>query len=492
MKRKANLHALIQAMSRAEKRYFTLDARKSGRSLSRYLQLFKAINAQEEYNEVPLKKKFGSRLPDDKSRLYEAILRTMRDYRAQRSLTARIKELLLDVDFLYERGLYDQATLRLEEARQIADELEEQPAGLEINREARRLLNTRTVRVDHAELPHLKTDSTEKLSLLAEEFNYLNIHDELIREVQSRRSGGDQKSGVELEKSYYSSLFDRAEPTSIRGRLRFFQARAMYHQLHDNQKGFYENFRKAVSLWDAHPKFKKEEFNRYLNDAFNLLHATFNYSPALSEASVMLDRLSAETPVSTHDQAVLFQRTTTARLFYAINYDARRPADEVLPPIEQKLEQVDLHPVSEMTILFNGAILYFIQGAAENCERWLMKIIELKKNQLRPDITQSSRLLRLLCLIDQEMNEDFMEAILRSEQRYLAKAQNDRIVSFGKWLVRSLRNYTNAPFSERKNILAQLCLELNGQWTKLPLELDELVEKWLEAKRSNTNILALM
>ena len=54
MRGKQDLFDLIQTMSRSEKRYFTLDAQKSGRDEARYWQLFRAINRMREYDEEGL------------------------------------------------------------------------------------------------------------------------------------------------------------------------------------------------------------------------------------------------------------------------------------------------------------------------------------------------------------------------------------------------------------------------------------------------------
>ena len=115
MKQKDDLYNLIQAMSKSEKRYFTIDAKKSGRTSSKYLELFQAINHMDAYNEQKLQKKFGKTLPFDKSYLYDAILRSMRDYRSSKSRAARIKEMILDTKYLYERGLYQQSEEYLKE-----------------------------------------------------------------------------------------------------------------------------------------------------------------------------------------------------------------------------------------------------------------------------------------------------------------------------------------------------------------------------------------
>ena len=54
MRNREDLFNLIKAMSKSEKRYFVLDAKKSGRSASRYLSLFEALGKMDEFDEGKL------------------------------------------------------------------------------------------------------------------------------------------------------------------------------------------------------------------------------------------------------------------------------------------------------------------------------------------------------------------------------------------------------------------------------------------------------
>ena len=85
-----------------------------------------------------------------------------------------------------------------------------------------------------------------------------------------------------------------------------------------------------------------------------------------------------------------------------------------------------------------------------------------------------------------------MESILRSEHRYLAKTQNNRLVAFGKWLIKHFRTYLNIPLNEQRAFLIKLQPMVAKNWQGLPLEFDELVERWLEEKTTNRSLLDLM
>ena len=183
MRSKEDLFHLVQAMSKSEKRYFVLDAKKSGRTDSRYLNLFDAVNNMEEYDEEPLKKRFTANLSSDKAYLYEAILRSMRDYRSPASKAAQVKERLMDSRYLYERGLYDQSTERITEAKAMAAELEDQFTLLEINREEQVSLFDRKAKVELEHIEKLNEEREQIVKAIEEESKYINLYYRLLIEV---------------------------------------------------------------------------------------------------------------------------------------------------------------------------------------------------------------------------------------------------------------------------------------------------------------------
>ena len=139
-----DLFQLIKAMSKTEKRYFKLDAQKSGEKRSKQVQLFDAINKMDTYVEKKLaKKSFVKHLAVEKNSLYSKILRSMRSYRSDRSIYAQIKEMILDANNLLAIGLTDQSSKLLKKAKKNAYEVNYYLAILEINKKERHIAKVR-------------------------------------------------------------------------------------------------------------------------------------------------------------------------------------------------------------------------------------------------------------------------------------------------------------------------------------------------------------
>lgn len=491
MRKTDALFKLIKSLTKTEKRYLTLEARKAGRGESRYWRLYQLINQQSAYDEIALKKQLKGKLADDKARLYEAILRAMRNYHSQLSHAAQIKEKLLDSSFLYNRGLYDQAYDRLISARDLASKLDDQLTGLEVNKEIRRVANTLFAGQQTEDLAVLIAEKDQHIEKLERELKVLDIHDEIIREVHAAGSGKKATDKEALLYRYGQILLEAKPPVSTQGALRYYQSRGLLGSLLADPKMIYENYVEVLQIWEQQPTYKREEFTRYLDDASNLFSASLRYAPARESSLPLLEQLEAESPASTHDRRVLFQRTASARLAYYLNYDNERPAGEVVAPIEQGLQQYQLNTVASMVIRFNAAILFFIQEESEACERWLSDIIQLKRSDVRPDILMASHLLRATTLFDQELPFEFFENQLRAEGRFVQKQEDAPLKAFGRYWLRSLRKLANvAGKRERRKLLEEYLQEVEDDWTLLPLGLHELMKAWLRAKLSSKSVVA--
>ncbi len=117
-----DLHALIHALTQAEKRYVKIELRKHVvGNVNQSELLFDALAAQDHIDEAAIKKRFAKfgfakRLPEAKRELMLVILRAMRQFHAERSSTRRAVSALQDGDFLRLRSQYRWADRRLKDA----------------------------------------------------------------------------------------------------------------------------------------------------------------------------------------------------------------------------------------------------------------------------------------------------------------------------------------------------------------------------------------
>ena len=129
MKPSPELYDLIHSLTKSEKRFFKLhSALQSGEK--NYLRLFDAIHAQSGgYDEAALKKQFAKEtfiqhLPSEKNHLYKLILKALRSYHAESSVSGQLKQQVSNIEILYNKSLYEEASKVLVRAKRVAKENE--------------------------------------------------------------------------------------------------------------------------------------------------------------------------------------------------------------------------------------------------------------------------------------------------------------------------------------------------------------------------------
>lgn len=135
MARADSLFRLVKSLSKSEKRYFKLFASTQGKD-KKYMLLFNAIDKQEEYDEEKLKEhfreeRFVRQFSVAKNYLYSLVMKSLRLYHANSSVTWQVYEMLQDSEILSQRGLAEEASKVAEKAIQLAKEHDKFPLHIE-------------------------------------------------------------------------------------------------------------------------------------------------------------------------------------------------------------------------------------------------------------------------------------------------------------------------------------------------------------------------
>lgn len=490
MKSKEDLFHLIKALSRSEKRYFTLDAQKSGRKESKYLELFQAINESEAYDEAALRTRFGAGLASDKTYLYEAILRSMRDYHSAKSLSARLKEWMLDARFLYERGLFEQSEQRLEDALELATLLDDQLTLLEINVQQRHLVKSMRKKDYRETLKTLVKTKERHIEAVNQELRFRDIGDELFLEILQFFELKTDVQKEELRHRFPVLGAPVEQLASAKAQWRYLLCMAMYHQLLGDFEEVFRYYRQVVDWWDNHPKYKQEEFYFYIIDVSNLLHA-FSVREQYHLIPEVLDKLAGEEPNSLHTQSLLFQKSAVYRLMYLINMGVTDGVDRFVMEMEKGLEKYDIKAGTRNALIINVAILLFIQGKFKTCVKWVQKVIRDKSGS-RADILSGAWILQLPATLSYA-DPDELESVHRATTRFFSKKGTVLPGSFELRMLDFAKKLAQCAPSEEKLLLKEwiqyLEALIGGAGKRAPMGLDELVLYWLRSRLDKTPII---
>ncbi len=483
MKQQSDLHQLIQSLSRTEKRYFTMDAQKSGRRSSRYLELFRALNKMETFDESALQEKFGSSLATDKHYLYEAILRSMRDYRSSKSRAAQVKEMMLDANFLYQRGLYQQSEERLRQAKSLAAELDDQISLLEITREQLNYVWTMKQKDFSEQIRRLLEEKDRYIHNINEELGYLALAYQ-IQMAKDKLKPGD-KTARQLP--FSESDFAEAQlPEAAHAQRRFLQSGALYYDMQSDFEKANHYYRRMVDWWDTYPNIKAEEYVRYLADLFNLLHASY-YQKKYQQFKNILDKISQEQPANYHDQQLIFKQLTNYQLLYHINLGVTEGYEDLLQRVSHGMSAYKLNPVSQLIMAFNVTVLLFILGKYKACQEWSDQVLRTYNRNVDSSQFRLSTLLISLLAAYQTDELDLFDSTARALRRAIRSAREGVPTTFFTLCLQHCRKLNYAPQTERRELLNTFTAELRELLREKaqlpPLGMDDLVFNWLESCR---------
>lgn len=131
MKASQNLFYLIKSLTKAEKRYFSLNVLQNSKEKN-FAKLFNEIERQtraRNYDEELIKAKFNNenfikQLTFTKNYLYNLIIKSLIGFYSGNSIEARIYNLIISAKILFKKSLFDDYFRNLEVAKSLAEKTE--------------------------------------------------------------------------------------------------------------------------------------------------------------------------------------------------------------------------------------------------------------------------------------------------------------------------------------------------------------------------------
>jgi hypothetical protein len=266
MKNTEYLFELIQSMSKADKDNFMRHTRVRGKRTDlKYLQLYRAIEGQNAYNEAALKEAFDfANFSEAKNHLTQLILRTLAIY--DEHPETLMQNRLAEIRILLERSLYHFALKKIAQAREIAQQEERYDAlraladyeliALPFVASVKTLQQRREAVVADRSLAFEQLETLQQLK---------GLHDRDLNAVldKSSRSGHfGPEMVVEIEQHPTLSLADSALPI---------RAQSLKHRIwnviHMQQLDFGKRadvLKQTLHLFDQNPFLIAEEPVRYV------------------------------------------------------------------------------------------------------------------------------------------------------------------------------------------------------------------------------------
>lgn len=497
MKPSTELFDLIKSLSKSEKRFFKLSSSLQSGDKN-YLKIFDAIEKQNEYNEQELKdlfkhETFIKHLPSEKNHLYKLILKSLRNYYAESSISSILRTEIKNIEILLRKGLYKEADKFLQRAKKMAIDNEKFYYVFELINLEKQLLEEHYESGDFErdlnELIKEENDVLEKLRNLAEYHIIYSKINYVFRKEGFAHNEEERNMVNEIEN--YHLIKGKNTALSFRASSICYYIKGLCAATNRNYEEALSHFLRVKEILDANPHLRADLAKRYLRTLNHLLHCYIDASDFQS-ANALIEKITELKNKEGFNTLEIELKIFTITYIGLLQINNKKgdfnKSVSYQPVIIQKLDRFGERINKEQLLLFYYHFAYanFAAGNYKESLFWINKILNDTEQTLRHDIFNFTRLLNLLTHFEMG-NNDLLEYTIKSTVRYYSKKQKDYSAEavLLKYL-RKLIKVNNA--SNRKVIYADMKKELE-QLFKNPIEkvvLDYFdAIAWLESKISN-------
>ncbi len=474
MKPSTELFKLIKSLTKSEKRFFKLSSSlQSGEK--NYLKIFDFIEGQTTYDEEMLKDAFKDEtfikhLPSEKNHLYKLILKSLRSYYSEQSVSSILKQEIKNVEILYNKALFKECEKFVSRAKQLARDNEKFYYWYELISWEKKLLEEAYESGEFStNLDELVEEEEMVISKLRNLAEYQIIYSKINLVF---RSGGFART--EEERKVVDSIADyhlikgKNTALSTRAASMCYYIKALCAATNRNYEESYQFFNRTREILDKNPDIKSDSGQRYVMTLSHLLRCYIENKNFEKANQLIKDirQLDGKKGFNSIDIKVrIFTTTYNLELNLMHRMGEFSKSLELIPQIEQLQEEFGdkVSKEQEVLLIYNKAYSYFGAGDYKKALMYINMVLNDNEQNLRKDIYSFARLFNLVLHFELE-NYDFLEYVIKSTNRYLNK--QDRSYEVENLCIRNIRKLAKVLHVSDKLIILE----------KFKEELDELLK----------------
>lgn len=498
MKASDDLFQLIKSMSRSEKGYFKKFASKhtsGGGNI--YLRLFDAVDDLDAYDENELKRRFkGERFTDKlystKNYLFNLILKALSAYHSEKFAVSKLSMMHIELNVLFDKGLYKQYKTRLNKAIELAKEHDKSFWLAHLYDKEIKLVVTEYYEGASPEnFSLLKKKVLENLDNLKLDQEYELLYYELfflLKKIGSVRNNRD----LELLNKFIDNplLQDERAAKNFNSKFHIYSILGHYYRAINDRENWYKYRKALLDLMESDPKYIREYQTSYISSLNNFLNACV-YIGKYKEFEKHLEKLKAfskqfeNKKEYTDNQTRLFLLISDLELNYYKKTCRFEKIGKLIEDIEQGFQKFSglINENRKISIFNRIAYAYFILKDYTNSIKYINYIMNVTNPKVEPEQHSFARI-RNLILHYELGNYDLLEYAVRSTRKYLSKTE--RIYKFEKLVLDFVIKAMNADgygpkialYEKLKNELLKIA---DDPFEKSALEQFDVIS-WLESK----------
>lgn len=459
MKPSTELFKLVKSLTKSEKRFFKMSSSLQAGDKN-YLKIFDVIEKQDDYDEEALKKEFKNEtfikhLPSEKNHLYRLILKSLRSFYSEQSISSILKQEIKNVEVLYNKALYKECEKFVARAKVLAADYEKFYYWFELISWQKRLLEEA---FEEGEFSTNLDKLVEEEELVIAKLRNLAEYQVIYSKINLIfRSGGftrnEKERKIVEDIADYHLIKGKNTAISTRAASMCYYIKGLCAATNRNFEDSFQFFNRVREILDNNPKIKEDSPQRYVMTMFHLLRC-FIDSHDFENARTMLAELRSLTDNkgfnSTDISIKIFANTYNQELNLLHQMGEFHKSIELIEEIDKKTVSIKdkLSKEQELLFLYHKAYSFFGVGEYKKALSYLIEVLNDNEQNLRQDIYSFSRLLNLIIHFELE-NYDYLEYVIKSTNRYLSKYEKDYKIE--DVLIKNIRRLAKAP-----NNIAQL------------------------------------
>ncbi len=465
MKPSTELFKLIKSLTKSEKRFFKLTSSLQSGDKN-YLKIFDFVEKQTAYNEEELKKAFEKEtfikhLPSEKNHLYKLILKSLRSFYSEQSVSSMLKQEIKNVEVLYNKALYKECEKFVARAKELAKDHEKFYYWYELLSWEKKLLEEAYEAGEFTtDLDKLVEEEEMVIAKLRNLAEYQVIYSKINLIFRSGGFARTEKEQAIVEGiADYHLIKGKNTAISTRAASMCYYIKGLCAATNRNYADSFQFFNRTREILDNNPNIKTDTAQRYVLTISHLLRCYIDNKDFENANNLIAEMRALETVKGFNSTDILVRLFTNSynqelNLFHAKG-DFQKSVD-LIPKIEelQAFYGEKINKEYEIMLTYNKAYSYFGIGDYKKALTYINLVLNDNEQNLRQDIYSFSRIFNLILHFELE-NYDFLEYVIKSTNRYLNKQERDYEgeTVFIKHIRKLAKSMTN---SEKNSVLNQL------------------------------------
>jgi len=409
------------------------------------MQLFEAVDSQNEFDDVALRehlyqsKDLASRkFSELKSYLFDLILRALQSYKENKFYDLKIARLMNSIQMLFSRSLYVEAQEYLKKARKMATANEDFSTLIEVIEWEKRIpfvLN----QVDFLDknLHQLEAESIRMRLHLSTLIDFRNLYFKIMQLIRKNPLSRSSEENFELENIINDPIILKNKKTlSHRSKCLRYRILGLYYYTKIDYQNFYLHSKDLIQIMESNAVILKEETGEYVSALSNYALSCGLLDKYLEVEEILPKFLNINARTEDDKIKIHWKYYTLAFSLNTYTGNFEKSKSLMLEHFEKSKSFPKSH-LQSSSLYHSYFYIYFGVGEYEKALEYLNLWLNLPRSSQRQDLQGIVQILNLI--IHYEMgNSGLLEYLFRSAYRILKK--RNRLFQFERLVLSFIRD----------------------------------------------------